>query len=252
MYGKCVSLISSTKFLHLRATFRLFPKWTKTNFSFDESNYHIESVAEKLIPKIRRKLGLQGGKCKPCEESIYGIYSEQNVPEMFSTDTQFYTSEHCQEDAIVERMKFLQNEVKMMFGRDHVTLNVVEAMSDEYDKNFSNATAKHYMTLKYCPLGSKPLDIHRINGCPSVLLNQETYVSLMRHARDTSERRNINALFKFESNRAKLVSITNNFTAQVCFESYLSVLPQENTGVAEFSKTTPVLIIVLISIKRWI
>ena len=247
-----MSLISSTRFLNLRATFRLFPKWTKTDLPFNDSNYHIESVAEKLIPKIRRKLGLMDGQCKPCEESIYGIYNEQNVPEMFSTDTRFYTSEQCQEDVIVERMKLLQNEVKMMFGRDHVTLNVVEAISDEYDYNFSNATAKHYMTLKYCPFGSKPLDLNRFIGCPSVSLNQENYASLMRQARDTSERRNINELFKFESNETKLFSITNNFAAQVCFESYLTVLPRENTGVAEISKTAPVLIIVLISIKSWI
>ena len=248
-----MSLISSTRFLNLRATFRLFPKWTKTDLPFDDSNYHIESVAEKLIPKIRRKLGLQDGRCKPCEETIYGIYNEQNVPEMFSTDIRFYTSEHCQEDVISQRMNLLlQNQIKMMFGRDHVTLNVAADTPDEYDTNFINAPVRHYMTLKYCPRGSKTLDLNRFNGCPSVSLNQENYASLMQQAKDTSERRNINELFKFESNETKLFSITNNFTAQVCFESYLTVLPRENTGVAEISKTTPVLIIVLISIKSWI
>ena len=242
-------MISRTKFLLLSATFQLYPKCTKSNLTFNETKYHdMESVAEKLLPKIRNGLGLINGRCQLCIETIYPIYDEHNVPEMFSTQTQFYTSEQCQVGVIVERMKLLlQNEVTVLFCRDHVTLNVVPASPEEYSTNFKNAPTLFTMTRGYCPIRSDVFDLHLFNGCPSVSLNQENYVSLMQQTRDSARRRDINSLFKFESMGASLNSNTTNFTTQACFESYLSVVSRKNIASAEVPIMTLIFISVLVS-----
>ena len=220
----------------------MYPKRTKTKLAFDESKYNIESVAEKVIPKIRKGLGLQKGRCQLCYENMYGVYDENMVPEVFLTDTTFYTSEQCQEDLIVERMELLlKNEIKMMFGGDHMILTVAAASPDEYDTIYNNS-AVYTMTDNYCLIGGEAYDLRRFNACPSVSFNQENYSNLMQQARDVSEKRDINALFKFESTGANIASITKNFTVQICLESYMSVLSRKNDGGNDFPLKTLVFI----------
>ena len=233
VYGKCVPFISSTRYLSLRATFRLFPIWTKTSFASGKSEIDVETFGNKLFPKIRRGLGLSNGRCKVCVETIYGTYDEQEVLVMFATDTVFYTSEDCQEDAIVERMNgFITNEIKILIGQDVMALTVLPAPSDEFDAGFKSTTIWFRNLPNFCSR-NRPLDLRRLVGCPLVSLNQDQYATLINRAKDKTHKKAINALFKFEAMGSEKVSTVDNFTVEVCFESYRSVLPQKNTGYAE-------------------
>ena len=232
--------MSSTRFLELRTRLLIYPKWTKTNL---ETKYHIESVAEKIFPKIRRGLGLLKARCQICNERIYGVYDEKMVPEMFLTETSFYTTEQCQDDAIVERMEsLLKNGIEMLFGQDHVILTVFAASPDEYDNIYNSDPVVYTLTSNFCDRRNEVYDLRLFNTCPSVSLNQENYANLMQQAKYISQKRDINALFKFDSTGANSASITKNFTVQVCFESYRSVLSRKNNGGNDFPVKTLVFI----------
>ena len=230
--GKCVKLVSSTRLLGLKAAFILYPVWRKTNFAFDKSSYHIKNIAEKLIPKVRRELGLVKGKCHVCYVSIYGLYDENKLPKMFSLRTNFHTSEECQENPIIDRMDLLlQKEIMVQYGQEYMTLTISAAPSDEDNNDFMEARDKYIMTQNLCPT-PELLDLQQFSGCPSVSLKYETYANLMQQTNEMSQKREINSLFNITTMGSNIAPHVQNFSARVCLEAYLSILPNKNLGVS--------------------
>ena len=127
----------------------------------------IQSVADKLFPQVRKRLGL--GRCKVCEESLRGFYSDDELPSMFATGTMFYTSEECQEDVITERLNTLiQNELKVPLGQNKTTLTVEAISTNEYNAEFRDDSKP--MLPSFC---NQFFDLFRFSECPSVTLNQD-------------------------------------------------------------------------------
>ena len=158
--------------------FLFYPAWSKTNLAFEESGYQIENIAEKLIMKVRRDLGLLKAKCKICDEELYGIfndtmknYNKKSFPEMFILSTTYYTTEGCQEGIIAERMhSLLETEMKVQFGREYMTVTVSAAPREEYNHYLSKPhRIYNVMTLKFCSIPGT--DFHQFISCPSVSLN---------------------------------------------------------------------------------
>ena len=238
VYGKCVKLTSSTRFLGVSALLLVYPVWSKTNLAFEESSYPFENLAKKLSIRVQRDLGLLKGKCKPCEELIRVTYDDNKadvdgnpIPEMFSIYLTFYTTDGCQEDVIVERMyQLLGKEIKLQFGREYMTLIVSAASDQEYDYYLYKADDVLVVTFLICPT-QQYTDFQQLSSCPSVSLNFTDYVNLMKSTEEMSRKRVINSLFNLTQMGGKVATNTENFTAQVCFESYLSVLPKKNQGV---------------------
>ena len=245
VHGKCVKLVTETRLLGLQVSFLLYPIWDHTTIAFDQSTYDISDYARTIIPKIRRELGLTNGKCQVCYEAIYGIYDEDKFPEKFLVSTNFHTAEECQTDFIIDRMDLLlRNELKVQFGAEYVTFAVYSASSEE----FKNADDMYIMTSKPCPTYDF-LDIQKFRVCPSVSLNYETYVNLMKQTSDQSQRQDINIVFDLKSQGSDVVPDKQNFTAQVCLESYLSILPTNSIGVAVVPVTLTLVAMNMIYIK---
>ena len=172
---------------------------------------------------------------------------------MFATSTMFYTSEDCQEDVITESLNtVIQNELKIPLGQNKITLTVEAISTNEYDAEFRNDSKT--MLPSFCRRGPQFFDLFRFSECPSVTLNQDHYISLMRQTKDAAQKAAVNALFKFESIGSDLASTADNFAVQVCFESYRTVLhvPRKNNGIANFSKRSVVLFVALIFRLRWV
>ena len=244
--GKCKKLTSSTSLLGLSATLKLYPELIKINLISETSEYQIENIAEKLFKKLRQQLGLVERKCQPRDEDLCGNFDEKSIPNIFAIKIRYTTSEDCQESFIVDRLQMLlKNGINVQFDKEVVSFTAIAFSPLEYSQYCGNVRDKYYVGkwsyLLY-------FDFQRFSRCPSVVLNVDHYKNLMKQASETSQRRDINSLFNLTALDCRVTLEKENFSVEVCFESYSSVLQKANHGMYYFCMKTMLVVATLLSI----
>ena len=229
------------------------PVWVKTNTTFKGFSFDFDKVASNLSSTVGQKFG----PCKPCEEAVFAPYINKTgaangnlVPEWFSISLLFYTTKRCQENLIIVRInQLLGKEIKLPMGEEYMTLIISAATKEENDQYISYEGDMQVISAK-CPMMYIFTDFQKLSSCPSVSLNFTDYTTLMRSTTQMSKKRLIDSLFKQTEKEGKtatntennvaantetavegnIATNTDNFKVEVCFETYLSVLPKKNHG----------------------
>ena len=258
VYGRCVKLTTMTMGLGVKAMLLFEPIWSKTSLQFEELSI-TEDLAKKLFTKVQRDLDLSERKCKPCIESVraYDDNTKEetegvSVLENFSIYLSYQTTKACQEAIIVERLSWLiGKELKLKFGQEHVTMNVSAVPQKEYD-SYQYKAGGEAMHLSLHPCNTYQFaDFQQFQSCPSVSLNITDYLRLVHMADGKPRKRYINSLFGLAQIGDKVACPSENFTAQVCYESYLSVVRIENHGVTLLSIKIVLVGMGLVSTMFW-
>ena len=244
--GKCKKLTSSTSLLRLSATLKLYPDRSKINLTSETSKYQIENVAAHFFKKLRQQLGLVERKCQPRDEELCGNFDEKSIPEIFAIKIRYTTSEDCQVTFIVDRLQMLlKNGINVQFDKEVVSFNAIAFSPLEYSQYCENVRDKYNVRIYTYFLY---FDFQRFSRCPFVLLNVGHYENLMKQASETSQRRDINSLFNLTALDCRVTLEKENFSVEVCFESYSSVLQKANHGMCYFCMKTTLVVMTLLSI----
>ena len=247
--GKCKTLTSSTSLLRLSATLKLYPDRSKINLTSETSKYQIENVAAQLFKKLRQQLGLVERNCQPRDdddEELCGNFDEKSIPEIFAIKIRYITSEDCQVSFIVDRLQMLlKNGINVQFDKEVVSFNAIAFSPLEFSQYCENVRDKYNFSII---LKIFYFDFQRFSRCPFVLLNVGHYENLMKQASETSQRRDINSLFNLTALDYRVTLEKENFSVEVCFESYSSVLQKANHGMCYFCMKTTLVVMTLLSI----
>ena len=245
--------------LGVTAMFLFEPIWSKTNLVFEVWS-DSEILAKKLLVKVHRQLDLSTRNCRPCRETVR-VYDDnkmeqadiEKIPEKFSMYLLFETTKECQEAIIVARMsRLIGRELKLKFGREHITMMVSAASYEAYDFYQYKAGGKEiFLTHSYPCRTFHYADFQQLGRCPSVSLNITDYLHLMQMTNEASGERDINSLFGLTHIGDKIAGETENFTAQVCYKSYQSILKAKNHGITMLNIKVALVAMGLISTIFW-
>ena len=245
VYGKCKKLTSSTSLLGLSATLKLYSDRSKINLALETSEYQFENIAAQLFMKLRQQLGLVERNCQLPQEELCGNFDKQLIPEMFAIKIRYTTSKDCQEDFIIDRLKLLlKNGINVQFDKKVVSFTTIAFSPFEYDQ-YCRYVRDQYQVGKETLLPY--IDFQSFSSCPSVSLNVDHYKNLMKQARETSQRRDINSLFNLTALDTHVTHKKGKLSVEVCFESYSSVLQKANHGMSYFCMKTTLVVMTLLS-----
>ena len=246
VYGNFKKIISSTNLLGISASLKLFPEQGGIGLAAETSEFHVENFAETFFKKLQRKLGLVKGKCGLREEALCGTFGNNTIPEMFAVNIKYTTTEDCQNDFIIDRIKDLVHDtIKMQFDKTFVSLTSIAFTSVEYVNYCTSARDKYHMEKLS---GFEYNDFQRLIGCPTVTLNASHYANLMKQASGASQRREIHSLFNLTSLESNVAVDNSTFSARVCFDANYSVFGRANHGVCIACVTREVIFVVLSTI----
>ena len=246
IYGKCEKLISSTSLLGISASFKLDSQRSESVLILETSEFRVENFAETLFKKLQRKLSLVKGNCDLRKEALCGTFENKSIPGMFAIQIRYTTAKGCQEDLINDRILWLLNEtINVQLEKKFVSFTATAISSMEYFRYCTSARDKYnvgtWLALKY-------IDFQSFIGCPSVLLNEGHYANLMGNASEASQREKINHIFNLTALGSNITSQNENFTTQVCFESYSSVLmANQRVSNACMNKETDMMVLTIIA-----
>ena len=242
VYGKCEKIVSSTNLLGISSSLKLYPERGGVGLAAETSEFHVENFAITLFKKLQRKLGLVKGKCGLREEALCGTFGNNTIPEMFAVNIKYTTTEGCQKDFIIDRIKNLLNDtIKIQFVTTFVSVTAIAFTSVEYVNYCTSARDKYHIEKLS---GFEYNDFQRFIGCPTVTLNASQYANLMKQASGASQKREINSLFNLTSLGSKVAPDNSTVSAHVCFDAYSSVFGRANLGMCTACMKKEVILVV--------
>ena len=249
IYGKCVKLVSSTRLLGVSAMLLIHPVWNETNFRLKGTKKYKKNVAKFLTNGILHSLGLPRGKCKFCTNVIMVNYVNNGDPTSAVKDFPFFslvkTNEECSEEKIVEQFyRLLGKEIQLQVGEENMTLTVSATSLEEFERHTYYAQTLFERT-EDIKCAKQVYDFQLLRKCPSLSLNYDDYLRLMKASHGTHRKRDINSVFNLAGGD-RIAPPTENFTAQLCVESYLSIIPEKNEGHLQVRSIMTVLLNVVI------
>ena len=219
--------------LGVSAMLLIHPVRNETTFRFEGTKKYKKNVAKSLSNGILRSLGLPRGKCKFCTNAIMVNYENNGDTTAIVKEFPFFslvkTNEECSEDTIVEQFhRLLGKEIQLRVGEVNMTLTVSATSLEEFGRHTDYARSLFETTEdKKCV--KQVYDFQLFRKCPSLSLNYDDYLRLMKASHGTHQKRDINSVFNLAGDD-RIAPRTENFTAQICMESYLSILPEKNQG----------------------
>ena len=252
IFEKCEKLISSTSLLGISASIKLDTQRSKSALILETSEFRVENFAETLFKKLQRKLSLVKGNCDLRKEALCGTFENKSIPGMFAIQVRYTTAKGCQEDLINDRILWLLNEtINVQLEKKFVSFTATAVSSLEYFRYCTSARDKYSVGTW---LGLEYIDFQRLTGCPSVYLNEGHYANLMKKANEASQRERVNRLFNLTELGSIMAPEKENFTTQVCFESYSSVLmANHRVSNACMNKETGMMVLTMVAclLSEW-
>ena len=245
-----MKLVSSTRSLGVSAMLLIYPLWNRTSLKFEGTRKHQKNVAKSLLNSILHDLGLPKRKCESCTNIIMVNDHSGNIsskarnpqPKIFPFYALFKTNNGCPEDIIVEHIfRLLGKEMQLQIGQAYMTITVSAASLEEFD----------YHTYYARPLYEKTddercvkhvFDFQLFRKCPSVSLNYDDYLRLMKATKEMCRMREIKSVFGITDFDWGIASRADSLPTQVCLELYLSVIPKKNQGIVQVYYTMTIVI----------
>ena len=244
-----MKLVSSTRSLGVSAMLFIYPLWNSTSLKFVGTRKHQKNIAKSLLNSILHGLGLPRN-CESCTNIIMVNDHSGNIsskarnpqPKFFPFYALFKTNNGCPEDIIVEHIyRLLGKEMQLQIGQAYMTVTVSAASLEEFDHHTYYARPLYEKTDdERCV--KNVFDFQLFRKCPSVSLNYEDYLRLMKATKETCRMSDIKSVFGISDFDGEITSRTGSLPTQVCLELYLSVIPKKNQGIVQVYYTMTIVI----------